>query len=638
MNFKTQGGADNFDSDEDDDDFGMLSASRGPGIQVGKQLSDPQYEIDEDGGTAVKSGSLPCLTALLWSNISAGGADQKLISDFLMTYRYFAISQDVARLLALSYLEVEWWANLKTSSNQADSEDTLNHSLSYPISKFIDDLAAKYSNGSKSDEWAGFLQLRILNVLKKWIDLYPDDFTMNKDLLDFTLLFLEKKVERDVKRAKHGTAILSNLKQKVKEYELNRYGTLRPHNHSNINQVLLPQYQNRPATAPWQLQLTRQQQPPNQEAPPRHHKSKKTNHHPGVSAENLLSKQEALKRESLQKATLHLYPLKSQYANSPQISKTPLRQHSRSTSHQIVEDDEEDDASNSNSNTAASKKKPMSLALSIAAALNEMEPPLAPPKKFSEFDPTLVAKQITLLEHSHFRKIKIDEFYGQAWAKKKAGSGSAAAAGKSRLVAFINWFNRVAYGVATEVVKPQVIKERVTMLKRFIFIAELCVKWNNYNTAFEIVAGLNLGPVSRLAKTWKALPTKYVDVWNKLNKIVSSESSYRAYRQLMNQFNQFSPGAAVLPYLGVNLSDLTFTEDGNPSYNSDDPATGERIINFSKFRMISKILGGILKSQVGQYDFVFDDDVQRWLKNEWEAASSKELYDMSLLCEPRAAS
>ncbi|KAI8829617.1 ras guanine nucleotide exchange factor domain-containing protein [Chytriomyces cf. hyalinus JEL632] len=276
--------------------------------------------------------------------------------------------------------------------------------------------------------------------------------------------------------------------------------------------------------------------------------------------------------------------------------------------------------------------------MSITAALAAISPPT---RRLSELDPTSVAKQLTLLEHNHFRKIKIDEFFMQSWSKKKDGGVGANAASKSRLVTFINWFNRVAYGIATEVVKLTVLKERVVMLKRLIFVAEICVKWNNFNTAFEIVAGLNLGPVSRLAKTWKAMPAKYMDAWNKLNRIVSSESSYRTYRQLIAQIKEQGASIPVLPYLGVNLSDLTFTEDGNPTYvTNDECSPGEliKIINFSKFKMISKLLSGILKFQSGQYDFEYDEHVQRWLRTEWEAASSKELYEMSLLCEPRIVS
>jgi hypothetical protein len=59
----------------------------------------------------------------------------------------------------------------------------------------------------------------------------------------------------------------------------------------------------------------------------------------------------------------------------------------------------------------------------------------------------------------------------------------------------------------------------------------------------------------------------------------------------------------VLPYVGVNLSDLTFSEDGNPSFFVDpnfhksmgDPALP--LVNFGKMRMISQVFSQIKEQQ-----------------------------------------
>ena len=67
----------------------------------------------------------------------------------------------------------------------------------------------------------------------------------------------------------------------------------------------------------------------------------------------------------------------------------------------------------------------------------------------------------------------------------------------------------------------------------------------------------------------------------------------------------------VLPYVGVNLSDLTFSEDGNPSFFVDpisstdmgDPALP--LVNFGKMRLISQVFSQI-KDQQQSPDFVFE--------------------------------
>ncbi|KAI8836341.1 ras guanine nucleotide exchange factor domain-containing protein [Chytridium lagenaria] len=247
---------------------------------------------------------------------------------------------------------------------------------------------------------------------------------------------------------------------------------------------------------------------------------------------------------------------------------------------------------------------------------------LEPPKTtMSDLDPTIVAQQFTLMEHTQFRRIKIEEFYCQAWNQPQKV--------KSRLSSLIGWFNRVAYGVASEVVGAAKVKDRVGVLKRFIFIAHLCLKWNNFNTVFEIVAGLNLGAITRLKKTWKALPSKYWDVWNQLNRTVSDEGSYRVYRQSITLLKDRKPETPMLPYLGVNLKDLTFAEDGNPTYMTSN------VINFTKFRMISRLLESIVASQRGTYEFKSDERVQGWLKEDWVCLDTNELYELSRQCEPR---
>lgn len=135
-----------------------------------------------------------------------------------------------------------------------------------------------------------------------------------------------------------------------------------------------------------------------------------------------------------------------------------------------------------------------------------------------DVDPDELARQLTVLEHELFRSISLHEFYCQAWSHKTSKNKLA-----PNLVKFIRYFNHVATGAASEVVRQTNIKARVSVLKKFIYVAHTCIKWANYNTCFEIVAGLNLGPITRLKRTWKALPKKYWDVWNELNQIVSSE-------------------------------------------------------------------------------------------------------------------
>ena len=134
-----------------------------------------------------------------------------------------------------------------------------------------------------------------------------------------------------------------------------------------------------------------------------------------------------------------------------------------------------------------------------------------------------------------------------------------------------------------------------------------------------------------------------------------------------------------MPYLGVTLSDLTFTEDGNPTYLETPahppptltastnalnttakaaPSKTEHLphINFTKFRLVAALINslkelqgcGVIESATAgtpssgsgavaqaNWGFAPDERVQTWLRKEWVAFEDAELYDVSRMMEPR---
>jgi hypothetical protein len=221
-----------------------------------------------------------------------------------------------------------------------------------------------------------------------------------------------------------------------------------------------------------------------------------------------------------------------------------------------------------------------------------------------ELDGELLGQQLGLIEQKLFKGIPLHEFFCQGWNDKVNQKSPS-------LQKLISWFNNVAIGCASEVVRQKDIKTRVLVLKKLITSAQTCLTYSNYNTCFEIVAGLNMAAISRLKLTWKALPKKYLDTWVYLNQIVSNASSYRAYRMTMKETKERFGEVPVLPYVGVNLSDLTFSEDGNPSFFVDpvshksmgDPPLP--LVNFGKMRLISAVFS-LIKEQQRSPNFEYE--------------------------------
>lgn len=119
-------------------------------------------------------------------------------------------------------------------------------------------------------------------------------------------------------------------------------------------------------------------------------------------------------------------------------------------------------------------------------------------------DPKMVARQLTLREMDLFQSIELKELLHQGWARTKTSQETS-----PNLSTFISWFNKTTSWVATEVCMSNSTRLRVSVIKFFITVARHCASWNNYNTVFEIISGLNLPSVYRLKKTWSHIPSKY---------------------------------------------------------------------------------------------------------------------------------
>jgi len=398
--------------------FGALS---GPGSQGPPKVPvapGSKHQVDavplqmemNEGKQEVKFSTLPGLVNLL---AYEGQSDLEYMVDFLRTYRYFSDPYDVARLLIIRYVECGeaiWHRN-----NEG---------------KIKDQKASK-----EADQWAGFIQLRVLNVFKKWVENHPEDFERNSNLFDIVVHFLQLHVRVDPKRTVHADSIIQNIESKT---------------------------------------------------------------------------------------TRSVFSVQSGFEVGPSAGTITPK-------------------------TAASFKTALAKAGINDSSLPDVEP--VANISIIDLDPEIIAQQLTLIEHTLLKRIRLDEFFAQSWNDKHNKDSMA-----PNLVAFINWFNKVASGVATEVVREPKIKNRVNLIKRFIFIAHTCIKWNNYNSVFEIVAGLNNSNVSRLKKTWKALPKKYWDVWNSLNVLVSNEGKKKRRKKL---FIFYFTITIIFYFFSFNIVDIT---------------------------------------------------------------------------------
>ena len=122
------------------------------------------------------------------------------------------------------------------------------------------------------------------------------------------------------------------------------------------------------------------------------------------------------------------------------------------------------------------------------------------------------------------------------------------------------------------------MNERTAVLKRFIDIAQQCIKYNNYNTLVEVLCtkkrflntgltltgGLRLTPVSRLKQTWRMLPPEYIAIYDELVDLSSSDNHHKNLVAAIKK----AP-LPTLPYLGMYLTWLTFIEGKKTDREND---------------------------------------------------------------------
>uniref|UniRef100_A0A8C3EP86 RasGEF domain family member 1B n=1 Tax=Corvus moneduloides TaxID=1196302 RepID=A0A8C3EP86_CORMO len=158
------------------------------------------------------------------------------------------------------------------------------------------------------------------------------------------------------------------------------------------------------------------------------------------------------------------------------------------------------DATTSTDRLTLLKTKPQSIQRDIITVCN---------------DPYVLAQQLTHIELERLNYIGPEEFI-QAFVQKDPLSNDKSCYGdrkKTRnLEAYVEWFNRLSYLVATEICMPVKKKHRARVIEYFIDVARECFNIGNFNSLMAIISGMNMSPVSRLKKTWARVKTAKFDI------------------------------------------------------------------------------------------------------------------------------
>ncbi|KAJ6641968.1 Ras-GEF domain-containing family member 1B [Pseudolycoriella hygida] len=201
-------------------------------------------------------------------------------------------------------------------------------------------------------------------------------------------------------------------------------------------------------------------------------------------------------------------------------------------------------------------------------------------------NPTLLSHQLTHIELERLSHIGPEEFV-QAFAKENPHLETSFNDMKKtrNLESYVQWFNRLSYLVATEIVKHPKKKQRVRVVEYWIETGRECFNIGNFNSLMAIIAGLNMSPISRLKKTWAKVQSAKFSV---LEHQMDPTSNFNSYRSTLKAAMWRSAGATderqriVIPFFSLLVKDLYFLNEGC----SNKLPNGH--INFDKFWQLAK--------------------------------------------------
>jgi hypothetical protein len=174
------------------------------------------------------------------------------------------------------------------------------------------------------------------------------------------------------------------------------------------------------------------------------------------------------------------------------------------------------------------------------------------------------------------------------------------------------------------------IKSRAQAIMFVVSIAMQCKEMQNFNTLTALIAGLTMGPVYRLQKTWSLFREKhqkYASAYDEISDIVSARGQYANYRRTLKQCEP-----PVIPFLGVYLTDLTFIELGNPNFL---PESG--FINLGKHSKTARIIREMHSYQRESFKFAPVPELKKFFRalNKRKWRDEKQLYQQSFAVEPK---
>jgi len=214
---------------------------------------------------------------------------------------------------------------------------------------------------------------------------------------------------------------------------------------------------------------------------------------------------------------------------------------------------------------------------------------------FDVFDwhDTEICKQMTLVTHFILERIKPKELINSQWCKvdKKTSAPN--------VYKLIERFNKISLWACEEILSYDKSSLRKLVLDKFVNIAHILFKMNNYNDAFSIVTALNSFFIKELKKSWKRVDANSsIPKAKELNEIFSHAKNYAKLREMLDS----CLGMPCVPFLGLFLKDLSYMDESQ-KYIVSKQEQNIHLLNLEKIKNVDVVLKKFEQYQKVKYEF-----------------------------------
>ncbi|KAJ2104364.1 Ras guanine nucleotide exchange factor bud5 [Coemansia sp. S100] len=171
-----------------------------------------------------------------------------------------------------------------------------------------------------------------------------------------------------------------------------------------------------------------------------------------------------------------------------------------------------------------------------------------------QVSPADVACQLTIIESSCFCQIMPFELLNKEFSR-----GHCSHAVNVRQMT--RWCTQITRWASLMILSGLTPERRCRVLKYFIQLGIQLLALKNYDAVMAVKAAIFCAAVMRLKQTWSLLPKKFNIMCKRLHEAMDPDHNYANYRAILRRSQP-----PLLPFLGLYLTDLTFLEDGNPTY------------------------------------------------------------------------